>query len=210
MRLSGVALGALGLIVGVIVIGGALTFFGLMRGAPASDDEAPSRGGGPAADAPGEGDPAAEADSLAATIPGQIDGLVLIGESGSGLELFGTDAGVGQLVSRAGGDPDDVRVAYKSAVTPAGSEVALTVIGLSVESVGGAALAQEFRTMTADDANSPIAWTDASVGGRSVAYSRDPDEPQFGAYLLSSDEAMYMVISSDASLAETTIRELPD
>jgi hypothetical protein len=63
--------------------------------------------------------------------------------------------------------------------------------------------------MTAEDPSSPTTWTEASVNGRTVAFSTDPDDPEVGAYLLSSDKAMYMVLSTDAPLAETTIRLLP-
>lgn len=200
---------ALVIIVAVIAVGGALTLFGALTGPSPVSDEGPLSGEG---DRTADPDPSRgldEANALAATIPDQVDGVVLLGESGPGVDLFGADAaGVDELVSRVGGRSDDVRAAYKGGTTPDGEEF-LTVIALTVEPVAGADLAAEFRQMTDEDPEAGVSWSDGTAGGRTVAISRDVEDLETVSYLLSSTDAMYLVVASDGVLADEAIRSLP-
>lgn len=146
------------------------------------------------------------ATALAASLPDEVAGITLVGDVETGAEvLAGSEAGVDELVDRTGGSPDDLVGAYKAGQAQDGRSV--TVVGLAMASVAGSDLAVAFQETTTESAG--VAWSPDELGGRSVTMSRDQTEPQVVAYLLSSTAAMYLVISSDVSLAEAAIRALP-
>jgi hypothetical protein len=147
-------------------------------------------------------------EALAATVPDRVGGIDLVGEAGTGSEgLGGDEASLNDLIARTGGTPGELIGAYKAGEAADGRF--LSVIALRLESVSGPDLADAFLATTREESEAEVTWSDATVGGRTVAVSRDQADPGVAAYLLSSADAMYLIISSDPDLADAAIRALP-
>lgn len=147
------------------------------------------------------------AEALAATLPDRVAGMDLVGEAVTGAEALGGDANTARLLARTGGAASDVVGAYKGGQDSGGR--LLTIVALKVSGVAGAEVAGAFRATTEEEAEQQVSWSDTTVGGRPVAVSQDANEPEVAAYLVSSDDAMYVVATNDPELAEAAIRALP-
>lgn len=196
---------AFGLLVIVVSVGGILVLTRVLAVAqaptagPPAPPRAPAVTGTPAPTPSG-------VEALAATVPDRVGGIDLVGEAGTGAEVFGGDeASLNNLIVRTGATPAELIGAYKAGEATDGRF--LSVIVLRLESVAGPDLADAFLATTRE--GSEVTWSDATFGGRTVAVSRDQADPGIAAYLLSSSDAMYLVISSDPDLADAAIRALP-
>jgi hypothetical protein len=147
-------------------------------------------------------------EALADTVPDHVGGIDLVGATGAGSEVFGGDeASLNDLVARTGATPGELIGAYKAGEAADGRF--LSIIVLRLESVAGPDLADAFLATTRQSSEPQVTWSDGTLGGRTVAVSRDQADPEIAAYVLSSADAMYLVISSDPDLADAAIRALP-
>lgn len=202
---------AFGLLVIVVSVGGIFVLTRVLTVGRAPTLGAPASPRAPTATLTATATPARTpggAEALADTVPDRVGGIDLVGEAGAGSEVFGGDeASLNDLIARTGGTPGELVGAYKAGEAADGRF--LTVIVLGLESVSGADLAHAFLATTREGSEAEVTWSDATFGGRTVAVSRDQADPGVAAYLLSSADAMYLVISSDQDLADAAIRTLP-
>lgn len=195
---------ALGIVAIAVTLGGV---FAVMRlgstggppvGQPAPTAALPTVAGTPEPD---------RAAALAATLPDSVAGIRLSGESATGAEVFGGDeAELDALLASVDASGEDLIGAYKAGEFEDGY---LTVVAMQVATVPGARLADAFRTTIERDAGEPVTWSQATLGGRTVLVSQDAYDPTIVAYLLSSTDAVYVVISPTESVADAAIRALP-
>jgi hypothetical protein len=200
---------AFGLLFIVVSVGGILVLTRVLAVAQAPTAGPPAPPRAPIVTAPPT--PArtpAGVEALADTVPDRVGGIDLVGATGTGSEVFGGgEASLNDLIARTGATPGELIGAYKAGEAADGRF--LSVIVLRLESVSGGDLADAFLATTREESEAEVTWSDATFDGRTVAVSRDQADPGIAAYLLSSADAMYLVISSDPDLADAAIRALP-
>ena len=198
---------AFGIVFIMASVGGILVLTRVLAGAQAPTAGLPAPPRAPAVTATPARTPGG-VEALADTVPDRVGGIDLVGEAGTGSEVFGGDeASLNDLIARTSATPGELIGAYKAGEAADGRF--LSVIVLRLESVSGPDLADAFLATTRERSEAEVTWSDATFGGRTVAVSRDNADPGIAAYLLSSDDAMYLVISSDPDLADAAIRALP-
>jgi hypothetical protein len=156
------------------------------------------------------GDPA-----LAGTLPASVGGQPLQKFSMRG-DVFMNSATVSdpsfqKFLDSVGAKLSDVSVAVGSAI-PTGSSsastVVFTIVAFRVAGASSSALQQEFLAAIAT-AGDVSGWQTQTVGGKSVSVAANKGSDAGNVYAYVKDDTLYYIVTTDTSLAEDALGQLP-
>jgi hypothetical protein len=108
------------------------------------------------------------------------------------------------FLQRLGAQPDDISVAIGFALT---GDSQNSIFAFRVKGVAQDKLTDEFKTSIEQDSSTKLTWQDETIGGKSVVTTTDPDQGKI--YVYPKGDTIFFVTSTDASVAEEALSELP-
>jgi hypothetical protein len=108
------------------------------------------------------------------------------------------------FLERLGAQPDDISVASGFALT---GDSQNSIFAFRVKGVAQDKLTDEFKTSIEQDSSTKLTWQDETIGGKSVVTTTDPDQGKI--YVYPKGDTIFFVTSTDASVAEEALSELP-
>lgn len=160
----------------------------------------------PSMDLPGS------APELEAILPDEIGGAEVVKFSMGGTELMadvegsGVDPELIAFLERLDAQPEDISMAFAFSVSPTGDSAvigAFRVAGASTDD-----LEREFLATMQSDAGA-VAWESASVGGKDVQTSADPDTEGSSLYVYTAGDIVFFVTAADEATAAELLGPLP-
>ena len=117
----------------------------------------------------------------------------------------GSDPAAVKFVEDLGVSPSDISIATGSGSSPDGSNF-IFVFVIRAPGADSNQLVSAFKTASTDADSSPLQWASVTVAGKSVETSSD----ELGAnYIYAKGDVLFWVISTDTTLAEQFIAQLP-
>lgn len=160
----------------------------------------------PSIDLPGS------APELEAILPDEIGGAEVVKFSMGGTELLADVEGSGvdpefiAFLERLDAQPEDISMAFAFSVSPTGDSAvigAFRVAGASTDD-----LEREFLATMQSEAGA-VAWESASVGGKDVQTSADPDTEGNSLYVYTAGDIVFFVTTADEATAAELLGPLP-
>jgi len=148
-------------------------------------------------------------DDLAGLIPGEASGITLFKFSMTGDEFLGgaPDPAFAAMLASFGADAENISVATGLGGNTEGTESA-TVFAFRVAGADAQTMITTFQT--ASNANgSPLDWHGETIAGKSVQVSSTNDDFQDPIVLSGTGDILFFVTTSDGSITEVILRELP-
>jgi hypothetical protein len=108
------------------------------------------------------------------------------------------------FLERLGAQPDDISVAIGFALT---GDSQNSIFAFRVKGVAQDKLTDEFKTSIEQDSSTKLTWQDETIGGKSVVTTTDPDQGKI--YVYPKGDTIFFVTSTDATVAEEALSELP-
>lgn len=152
------------------------------------------------------------APELAALLPDEIAGQEALKLSMSGAELMSGEGGATvdpefiSFLERLGAQPDDISFAFSFVTLPEGDSAG--IIAFRVAGASSDQLETEMRA-TMDSEGNELDWQPASVGGKDVISSEDPDNEGNTRYLYAVGDIVFIVTSPDEATAADLLEPLP-
>jgi hypothetical protein len=141
-------------------------------------------------------------------IPDKVGDLTVTKQSVQTAEFLtapGSDPGAVAFVEELGISASDISIATGSASNADFSKFLFCFV-IRAQGVDSGRLVSAFQTATAASDSSPIQWSSATIGGKSVQTGGD-DLGQ--NYIYAKSDVLFWVASTDATLAEQFISQLP-
>lgn len=160
---------------------------------------------------PGD-EPPQTAVELGRLLPDTIRGQQALKRAYEGEELLSGEQDVSvddQLLGfldRVGAEPETILFAFSALLRSdenAAGVVAFRVIGQAEKD-----LTDEFRVVM-DSPGAPVAWEEATVGGKQVLRAEDPDNPGNFMHLYTTDDMIFLVTAADPETAGEILEDLP-
>jgi hypothetical protein len=147
------------------------------------------------------------APDLEALLPRQLGGqqLQVVSFTGDTFMNMGNtgDQSFKDFLDRLGAEPKDISVAIAAAAGDTSSSVTV----FRARGTDQSQLENEFESVIQEDASGKLTWRDETIGGKSVKTTTKPEEGNL--YMYAKGDTIFVVMTTDASVAEEALSQLP-